>query len=424
MTGAGTVSALPAEFAAAEYADRLARTRAVMQAVGCELLLVDRLEDVHWLTGASFAGTLYQAVVVGLDAPPVIVLRRIDEPGLAGRPWGGQSVGYADWEDPVSLVLDRLSSTSGRVGIDGASNGLTVQRYRRIAAALGDRVVDASAALAAERTVKSDAELAHMWHAAGIADRAMADLAGLARPGTPERELAVAAAGRYLRDGASCAHVGPLSVSRGRDDLHGTVGHAELAEGDVVHAELLPEFRGYAARIMRSVAVGRPDPVAVQVVERLVELQDAQLAAMVPGAGARDVDAIVRDPLVGSGLRTDAPNVTGYAVGLYGIPRTNLISDFTRTFTPAADWVLRERQTFHMYVSARGLAVSETVVVTRRARGVSAPRRAPCSPGAERQASGRCHDRAVSAPAATSGGGSASPSACAAPRSERSCCAA
>ena len=58
--------------------------------------------------------------------------------------------------------------------------------------------------------------------------------------------------------------------------------------------------------------------------------------------------------------------MSGYTLGYY--PRfTTIASDFSRCFLPNSDWVLEEGMTFHMYLSARGLAVSETVVV--RAHG-------------------------------------------------------
>jgi Xaa-Pro aminopeptidase len=41
-------------------------------------------------------------------------------------------------------------------------------------------------------------------------------------------------------------------------------------------------------------------------------------------------------------------------------------SDFTRTFLPTAAWSLEPGMVFHMYTGARGMAFSETVLVTER----------------------------------------------------------
>jgi Xaa-Pro dipeptidase len=84
---------------------------------------------------------------------------------------------------------------------------------------------------------------------------------------------------------------------------------------------------------------------------------------MKPGAVARDVDRISREGVLAAKLRDSYDNATGYTLGYYApwSPRT---SDFTRLFIPTADWVIEAGMVFHMYVSAMGLAFSETVAVT------------------------------------------------------------
>jgi Xaa-Pro dipeptidase len=114
---------------------------------------------------------------------------------------------------------------------------------------------------------------------------------------------------------------------------------------------------------MRPTVIGAPSAGQAAAVRRLVEIQDLQLAAMKPGAVARDVDRLCRDAVLAAGLRDRYDNATGYTLGYYApwSPRT---SDFTRVFLPTSEWVLEPAMVFHMYVSAQGLAFSETVLVT------------------------------------------------------------
>lgn len=51
------------------------------------------------------------------------------------------------------------------------------------------------------------------------------------------------------------------------------------------------------------------------------------------------------------------------SLGCYPLhsPRT---SDFSRFFLPTAEWTLEQGMVFHMYVSADGIAINETVLVT------------------------------------------------------------
>jgi Xaa-Pro dipeptidase len=83
---------------------------------------------------------------------------------------------------------------------------------------------------------------------------------------------------------------------------------------------------------------------------------------MRPGAVAHEVDAIIRQPLLEEGLRDAFQNISGYQLGIYA--KTPRSSDTSLSFHPAAQWRLEANQVFHMYATARGLAISETVVVT------------------------------------------------------------
>jgi Xaa-Pro dipeptidase len=114
---------------------------------------------------------------------------------------------------------------------------------------------------------------------------------------------------------------------------------------------------------MRPTAIGKPSAAQSDAARKLIEIQDRQLHAMKPGAVARDVDRICREGVLAAKLRDSYDNATGYTLGYYApwSPRT---SDFTRLFIPTADWVIEAGMVFHMYVSAMGLAFSETVAVT------------------------------------------------------------
>jgi Xaa-Pro dipeptidase len=118
-------------------------------------------------------------------------------------------------------------------------------------------------------------------------------------------------------------------------------------------------------------------PEKLAIAEKLISIQDEQFAQMKPGVKANAIDEIVRRGLMGASLRGSYPNITGYTVGYFPLstPRT---SDFTRVFQPDSEWVLEAGMTFHMYVSASGLAFSETVLITSDGmeRLTRAPRKA------------------------------------------------
>src|SRR6185312_4876829 len=117
------------------------------------------------------------------------------------------------------------------------------------------------------------------------------------------RDVVKAAGMTYLDMGADTGPVGPITSGVGWGALHGNEHTHPIEPGAIVHIELTPRVRGYSARIMRSVTVGPPTPRQREVMQALIEIQDAQLKAIVPGAKARDVDALVREPMLRRGLR-------------------------------------------------------------------------------------------------------------------------
>ncbi|MET3927479.1 Xaa-Pro peptidase family protein [Devosia sp. 2618] len=362
----------PEPFDAGEYATRRQRVRAAMSAAGCDLLVVDSVEDIYYLTGVSLAGTCYQAYLLPLEATPLMVMRELDAGMFLGASLDlGDCVSFGDHEDATGAVLSalgRFNATRLRVGLDLASQALTVRRHAQLTAGLGP-IVDCADMVRGVRVVKTEREIGYMRRSAAIVDIAMAQLAQKAQVGMSIRDLVAIAAGSFMENGASCAHVGPVSAGK-KSGLHATLDTHVLERGDVVHAELLPEYRGYSARLMRSICLDEPTTAQRAALDMLLKAQDAQFALLRAGNHARDVDAAARDLIDASGLRPNFNGVTGYVLGLYGMPRMSRISDFVRTFTRASEWVIEAGSTFHMYLSAGGIAVSETVLV-----GASGPER-------------------------------------------------
>jgi len=354
-------------FSREEYARRLAAVRATMRERGADIVLVDEAEHLAYLTGFDRSATRYQACAVPLDGDPVMCLRSLDEPSFLERSWLTEHVTIADHEDAVEVIaaeLRRRGWAGRRIGLELDSNYLTVRRWQTLTAALpAASFVDFGEVLRELRLRKSPEEIALLRRAADIADRAIAAAGEAAGEGRNEREAAAAASRIFLELGADTPRVGVITSGRRASSLHGGLGSHRLERGDLLHMELVPQVHGYSARIMRPTVIGAPSAEQRDAARVLIELQDRQLAAMKPGAVAADVDRIVRDGALAAKLRDRYDNATGYTLGYYApwSPRT---SDFTRLFVPTARWALEAGMVFHMYVSAQGIAFSETVVVT------------------------------------------------------------
>ena len=354
-------------FAAAEFAARVERLRAPLGARGIDVALFDEIEAMTWLSGYGNSENRWRCVVIPVAGDPFFLIRALDAGPCRERTWIEEVVQYRDWDDPMPLLADLLQSRGlarARIGLDFGSYCMPAARLERLRTALpAAELVDVGALVTELRLIKSAAEIALLRRAAAIADEAMRRAAAACRRGHTQRDALGAAAATIIALGGDPGSPGPISACHQGDFLHGHLGEEPLAAGDVVHIEVTPRVAGYSARLMRCATVGAPSPSLVAAAETLRTLQDAQIAALRPGAIAGEVDAILREAVLSRGLRTAFDNISGYTLGLYAhaTPRT---SDFTRTFHPGARWTVETGMVFHMYAAAQGASFSESVLVT------------------------------------------------------------
>ncbi len=352
-------------FPETEYTERLGRLRAVMAERGIDTVIADEAEMLHYFTGFTISENLYRAVVIPAEGMPTMVVRKLDEQPFLDAAWFDQRRAFHDIEDSVQVTADVIKTEGARtVGLDMNSYCMPAKRFLHLQELLPDtRFVDLSDVMRALRLNKSPREIAVLRKAAFVADEAMRQGIMAAKPGASSRTAQAAASVAFMDLGADVARTGPITVGRGWNFMHGKPTDAPLQPGDILHMELVPKVQGYCARLMRPAVMGAPPAELADAAAKLIELQDRQIATMVPGALARNVDAILRQGAVDAGLRPDYVTTPGYTLGYYfeQAPRT---SDFTRLFTPESEWHLETGMVFHMYTSAAaGIAFSETVLV-------------------------------------------------------------
>jgi len=353
------------DFTPEEYAKRIASVREKMRSANIDVLVVDQFEHLVYLFGYLPTAAKYQACVLPVEGEPHMIVRGMDFPVFSRFSWVSSRRVFADAEDPVAVLAAELLTKfrqAGRVGMEFDSHLLTVQRYLDLKKALPHcELVDFSGVLMEIRLIKSAAEIAYLRKAAAIADACMSAAIGSAGGGVNEREAAASAYVVAMRHGADNGRVllgssGPVS-----DALHAPFGSRVLQEGDIFHLEMVPQVRGYSARLMRPVLIGRTESDIPVVFKRLIAIQDAQIAEMAPGRLAVEIDALARTPILSEGLAKEYFNHTGYTLGHHAQPRT---SEHTRIFTPVANWTLTPGMVFHMCLAVRGVAIGETILIT------------------------------------------------------------
>lgn len=354
-------------FTRAEYDQRVTRLKARMRSARVDVALFDEIEAMIWISGFGSSANRWRCAAIPLEAEPFFLIRALDGGICRDRSWIEDVPTFQDWEDPVPVLAAKLGErglAGARIGLDFESYGLSVARFDAMRKALPKaEFVDLGPVIAELRLIKSPAEIELLRRAAAIADQATVDAAAVCVVGGYQRDASKRAQMTFVEMGGDPYRPGPITAGRGWNFLHAPSGDEPLEKGDLVHIELTPRIYGYSSRIMRNVVLGAPEPERQRALDVLIELQDRQIAAMRPGAIASEVDAILRKGVVEAGLRESYDNITAYTLGLYGDagPRT---SDFTRIFHPEAHWPLEANMVFHVYASAGGAAISESVLVT------------------------------------------------------------
>lgn len=357
---------------------RVAVLAEMLRARQIDAAIVDAAEHMRYLFGYSASAVMYQCCIVTSDGSVHAVVRKLDEALFNSVSWVENRVTYVDWEDPFEVLiaeLRRLGLASATIAQELDSNYLTVRDQRRVAVALPSaRFVDISGVVLEMRVRKSPAEIQEHRRAAAIADLGVAAILDAITEGVSEGELVAAGYSAALAAGAdnNAPRIVLLGMGSTTQHYHGSVGDRRLEFGQPVHIELLPQSNGYSSRVMRSAALGSASAELTASVDQLMEIQDSQFAAVRPGVPAKEIDRIGREALAKAGLRANFPHNTGYGIGIITGPK---LADFAHLFTPKADWELQQGMVFHMYLSAAGIQISETICVTES--GVEILTRAP-----------------------------------------------
>jgi Xaa-Pro aminopeptidase len=222
-------------------------------------------------------------------------------------------------------IAKALVKTAGQVA---ASRGLrhisfdpthlTCQAQSHFAEGAGEAEVTPGEGLVeALRLVKSPEEIACMRAAAALADRALAHMVSLLRPGVTEREVALAGEFLMRREGAQAAAFDMIVAS----GPHAALPHAEttdrpLQPGDLVVIDMGARVQGYCSDMTRTFCLGPASSEAKGIYDLVYRAQRAALAQVRVGAVCGELDAIARTLITEAGHGDDFGHGLGHGVGI------------------------------------------------------------------------------------------------------------
>jgi Xaa-Pro aminopeptidase len=171
--------------------------------------------------------------------------------------------------------------------------------------------------VASGREVKDPAEIASIRRACAITSAAVTAAMAMLAPGVEEREVAAEIERNFKRLGADGLAFPTLVASGDRTaQPHPQPGDRRLQAGEWLLIDAGCTSGGYCADMTRTMVLGRPDKRQHEVWDAVRAALEAGLAAVRPGARARDVDAACRRVLAGKGLAGYFGHDTGHGVGL------------------------------------------------------------------------------------------------------------
>lgn len=374
-------------FTRTEYADRLAKVRAAMDAAGIDTLIAVDPSNMAWLTGYDgWSFYVHQAVIVGPSGDPVFWGRKMDAMGALRTCYMAERdiVAYPDHYvmtterhpmDHLARLLAGRGWAGGTIGVEMENYYYSARAHAVLEAVLPGHLADATALVNWQRAVKSPEETRFMRRAALIVGRMHARIREIVRPGLRGNELAAELYHTGLMGaedgdgpfGGDYPAIAPL-IPAGKD---ATAAHLTWSDrpypADVgVFFEIAGCYRRYHAPLCRTAWLGEP-PAEVRHAETvMIEGVAAGIDAARPGKTAGDVARAFYAVLARNGIEREGR--CGYPIGLSYPPDWG-----ERTFSirPEDETVLKPGMTFHfmpgLWQRDWGLEITEPLLV--RAEG-------------------------------------------------------
>jgi Xaa-Pro aminopeptidase len=204
----------------------------------------------------------------------------------------------------------------GVVGLGVMPHGLCDELTKQLP---GIELVDITEEYERFRVIKSDAEVDHIRQAFSMAARALPFMAAQIAAGNTE--LQVGAAGEAAARSFGCTGFGYRTIAASGVRSGGVVPTPTaraLAEGELVMFSVAPRYHGYNSSVGDTVAVGgAPTAAQVRLLSDMARAFEIARAQLVPGRTGKEMDAPVREFLLGQGYAPYMLVPYIHTIGLY-----------------------------------------------------------------------------------------------------------
>ncbi|WP_134772985.1 M24 family metallopeptidase [Ornithinimicrobium flavum] len=316
----------PLTFSDAEFERRLTGLRQIMAEKQLDAVVLTSYHGIKYYSDFLFTyfGRSYAMVITHDDT--VTVTANID----AGMPWRtsyGDNVVYTDWRRDnfyfaISEALRQRGVTPRRVGVEDDTLPV-LQRQRLQEAVSGADLVDVSQDAMRQRMLKSAEEIEVIKHGARIGDLGGEAIRAAIREGVTEYEVALAGTEAMVHE---IARTFPHREVRdtwvwfqsgiNTDGAHNWATTRRLQRGDILSLNCFPMTSGYYTALERTLFLGEPDQRSLELWKVNVEVHEAGLELIKPGAVCKDIAAELNKIYVSYGLLPNRTFGYGHSFGV------------------------------------------------------------------------------------------------------------
>lgn len=250
----------------------LPRLNRLMDEAGLDALVLRSGQNVTYLSGVVYPGTLARHMdLTDSTRPVVLVWPRNGKPAILVNKTAAGLVERDGWIDDYVLYEAYVDSAHAKLGELLAKMGLAAAKVgfekdywsaqhwetvRKAAPRL--EMVDCTALMDRVRWIKTDEEVALIRKGADLLDDAYLEAFSRIRPGDTERKVHADIIGACLRLGFEWAH-GIFNVFRNTVP-YGGESDMVIERGDAIRTDYVGYLLGYPGHQSRTVIVGRPTP--------------------------------------------------------------------------------------------------------------------------------------------------------------------
>lgn len=342
-----------------DYAARMARARAAMEAAGVDVLLASVGSDLPYLTGyEAMPLERLTMAVIPVRGDAVLVVPGLEAPRIVARPDVFSVRPWSETEDPVAIVA-HIAGSPRRAAITDQTWSVFLLGLQRSLAST--EFVSARPLSRALRVVKEPGEIELLRLAGAAVDRVAARLATMRFSGRSEHDLSTEVGAMTVEEGHDVNTFRIVAAGPNGASPHHEPTDRLIETGDSVVVDFGGKLGGYCSDTTRTFHVGEPSAEYREVYGVVRAAQQAGFETAAAGVPAEAVDTAARNVIVDAGYGDFFIHRVGHGIGLEGHEDPYLVPGNRELLAPGMAFSIEPG----IYLPGRfGVRIEDIVVCT------------------------------------------------------------